>query len=47
MTIGGSVIFENLIDPLYDAGFELRMSFLFTSFSFASSLSKLSIKSKL
>lgn len=26
MTIGGSVIFENIIDPLYNAGFELRQS---------------------
>ena len=24
MTIGGSVIFEEVIDPLYNAGFELR-----------------------
>lgn len=29
MTIGGSVIFANLIEPLYNAGFELRQLFFY------------------
>lgn len=33
VTIGGSAIFENIIDPLFNAGFELRQFFHLSSFS--------------